>query len=96
MKKIVTSLALCLAGMTTFAQSTIFNNPDNKGYFGIRVGGEITCPGDIKVSHVSLDVFKVGGGVEFGGIYNAPIVANLYVEPGLNLYYNAYSAKRAM
>ena len=93
MKKIVTSLALCLAGMTTFAQSTIFNNPDNKGYFGIRVGGENTCPGDIKVSHVSLDVFKVGGGVEFGGIYNAPIVANLYVEPGLNLYYNAYSAK---
>lgn len=58
MKKILVSLALCLAGMTTFAQSTIFNNPDNKGYFGIRVGGEVVCPGDIKVNKVSMDVLK--------------------------------------
>lgn len=61
------------------------------GHFGIRVGGEIVCPGDISNSGVSVDAFSVGGGVEFGGIYYAPIKAGFYIEPGLKLYYNQYS-----
>lgn len=75
------------------AQSSIFNNPANKAYFGIRVGGDITCPGKISEDHVGLDVFKNGGGVEFGGIYNVPVVANFYIEPGLKLFYDTYSVK---
>lgn len=94
MKRLLFSMALiCLTGAAMHAQDRIFNNPDNKAYFGIRVGGEITCPGDVKADNVGVSVFKNGGGVEFGGIYNIPVVANFYIEPGLKLYYNTYSLK---
>lgn len=76
------------------AQSSIVNNPANKGYFGVRVSGDIACPGKVKSGGVSLDMFNVGGGVEAGAIYNAPIVANFYVEPGVKLFYNTYSVKK--
>lgn len=76
------------------AQSSIVNNPANKGYFGVRVSGDIACPGKVKSGSVSMDMFSVGGGVEAGVIYNAPIVANFYVEPGVKLFYNTYSVKK--
>lgn len=88
---------ICAAAIGVAAassQSSVFNNPDNKGFFGVRVAGDILCPGDISSEGVSLDIFNIGGGVEFGAIYNAPIVANFYIEPGLKLYYDTYSVKR--
>lgn len=95
MKKFLVSTALTvLACGSVMAQNTIVNNPDNKAYFGIRVGGEITCPGKVSEDNVSLSVFNNGGGVEFGGIYNVPVVANFYIEPGLKFYYNTYSLKK--
>ncbi len=66
------------------------------GHFGIRVGGEIICPGDISQDGVGVDAFSVGGGIEFGAIYYAPIKAGLYIEPGLKLYYNQYSLNSDM
>lgn len=94
MKRFLISTALfSLASLTLPAQNSVCNNPDNRAYFGIRVGGEITCPGNMKIENVSVDVFKNGGGIEFGGIYNLPVVANFYIEPGLKFYYNSYSIK---
>ena len=90
-KFFVSAVLVVFACASVVAQNTIVNNPDNKAYFGIRVGGEVTCPGDISVENVGLSVFKNGGGVELGGIYNVPVVANFYVEPGLKFYYNTYS-----
>lgn len=75
------------------AQTNIVNNPDNKAYFGLRAGGEITCPGNISVENVGLSVFNNGGGFEIGTIYNLPVVANFYIEPGLKFFYNSYSLK---
>lgn len=86
-------LAAC---MPVMAQNSIFNNPDNKGYFGIRVGGEVTAPGKLSSENVSVDMYKAGGGVEFGGIYNLPVVANLYIEPGLKFFYNTYSVDKKL
>ncbi|MDE6423577.1 MAG: hypothetical protein K2K95_09195, partial [Muribaculaceae bacterium] len=94
MKRFLISAALfSFASFTLPAQNTVYNNPDNRAYFGIRVGGEITCPGNFTMENVSVDIFKNGGGIEFGGIYNLPIVANFYLEPGLKFYYNTYSIK---
>lgn len=94
MKKIlVSTLFIVMACVSAMAQNTILNNPDNKAYFGIRVGGEITCPGNISAENVGVSIFKNGGGVELGGIYNIPIVANFYIEPGLKFFYNTYSLK---
>lgn len=94
MKRIIASMALLVsAGVSVMAQSSIVNNPDNKAFFGIRIGGEVTCPGNVTANNIGIGVFKNGGGVEFGGIYNVPVVANFYIEPGLKLYYNTYSLK---
>lgn len=94
MKKIIVSLMLAIsATVPAMAQNTIVNNPDNRAYFGIRVGGELTCPGKISADNIGISTFKNGGGVEFGGIYNIPVVANFYLEPGLKFYYNTYSLK---
>lgn len=94
MKKfLVSTILTVLACISVMAQNTIVNNPDNKAYFGIRVCGEVTCPGKISEDNVGISIFKNGGGVEFGGIYNAPVVANFYIEPGLKFYYNTYSLK---
>lgn len=95
MKKFLVSMMFVVAtSMSVMAQNAIVNNPDNKAYFGIRVGGEITCPGAISAYNVGMKFFNNGGGVEFGGIYNIPVVANFYIEPGLKLYYNTYSLKK--
>lgn len=94
MKKILIATALAVfAGASAMAQNPIVNNPDNKAYLGIRVGGEVTCPGDITVQNVGISAFKNGGGVEFGAIYNVPVAANFYIEPGLKFFYNSYSLK---
>ena len=94
MKKYHVSAALLLlSGLPMFSQNPVVDNPNNKGYFGIRLGGEITCPGKLSVENFSVSAFKNGGGVEFGGIYNFPVVANFYIEPGLKFYYNTYSFK---
>lgn len=82
-----------LSVVPSVAQNSIVNNPDNKAYFGIRAAGEISCPGEVTAEHVGMDVYKNGGGFEIGGIYNIPVVANFYIEPGLKFYYNTYSVK---
>lgn len=104
MKKII------LAAFATFAfygaanaQSVSLNSGDNKPYFGIRVSGDITCPQDLEapledlngdVFKGKLDAFKVGGGLEVGAIYNIPLFMNLYIEPGVSLFYNSYGTKK--
>jgi len=94
MKKLLFSLVMAaFASVSMTAQNSITNNPDNKAYFGFRVGGEVTCPGEISAGNINMSIFKSGGGIEFGGIYNIPVVANFYVEPGLNFFYNTYSLK---
>ncbi|MBD5228670.1 MAG: PorT family protein [Bacteroidales bacterium] len=94
MKKVLIAMAFAFtASLSMLAQSSIFNNPANKAYFGIRVAGEVTCPGEVSEDGTGISVFKNGGGVEFGGIFNAPVVANFYIEPGLKFYYNTYSMK---
>lgn len=71
---------------------SIVDNPNNKPYFGARVALDVTCPGDVKIKHgnssSAIDLYNPGCGLSFGAIYNIPLYANLYFEPGLQLYYN--------
>ncbi len=94
MKKVFVSLfaaVVCAAGASA---QTIVNNPDNLPYFGVRAGLDIACPGDMKSNGVGVDAFSNGAGFHVGAIYNKPVVANFYVEPGLSLYYNTYSINK--
>ena len=64
MKKILISAMLIVMGCFSMAaQNSIVNNPDNKAYFGIRVGGNLTCPGkltsDYKYIRYPIDIQRV-------------------------------------
>jgi len=90
MKKFLTALVLIIfATMPLFAQSRVVNNPANKAFWGIRAGGNITCPGEF----AGHDIFKKGGGADLGIIYNGPVVANFYLEFGLKFYYREIQLK---
>lgn len=105
MKKSLLTLALAMAGIFCVnAQDKIFDNPDNKPYFGARFSIDIDCPtqftakrpnGDNHIINDKFKAFKTGGGFELGGIYNYPIIANFYVEPGIDFYYNAYNYNKS-
>ncbi len=97
MKKFLLAIAVMLIGASgASAQEYLLNNPNNKGYFGVRVAGEVTAPGKFTAEGNGVKVFKNGGGFEAGAIYNAPVVANFYIEPGLKLYYNAYGLDKSI
>ena len=104
MNKTLLTLALAVSGFfCANAQDKIFDNPDNKPYFGARFSIDIDCPtkmtakvyDDNHITDIKSKVFKTGGGFELGGIYHYPIIANFYVEPGLGFYYNAYNFDEA-
>ena len=89
MKKLLLTLTLVLATLTAGAQN-IFNNPDNHRFFGVRLGLDVTCPtnANFKDAHTKIDVMNSGAGFSVGAIYQIPVFMNLYVEPGVGLYYH--------
>lgn len=95
MKKLLLLSLAAIASIGASAQSSITNNPNNKSYFGARLSVDASIPGNLKYTHgstsFSTDPFGTGGGVSVGGVYNIPVVANLYIEPGMELYYNTNS-----
>ncbi len=95
-KLILTCVLAAMAAVTTNAQS-IFNNPNNKSYWGVRVGLDVSNPtkvtfkdGDFKESE---SIYKSGAGISLGAIYHLPVVANFYFEPGASLFYNTWATK---
>lgn len=92
MKKLIAT-ALGVMALTASAQNDIFDNPDNKAYFGVRAGLDISAPGDLKLNNLKIDGFKPGAGFNVGAIYNIPVVANFYVEPGIGLFYSTFGVK---
>ncbi len=98
MKKLLLTAMLALATVAgASAQSTIFNNPDNEPYFGVRAMYNLKCPGKMKIDDAGkYQVLGKGSGFGIGVIYNVPMFANLYIEPGLTFYYNTESIKPGM
>ncbi|MDE5843474.1 MAG: PorT family protein [Muribaculaceae bacterium] len=87
-KSILLALAVLSGVGIASADSTIVNNPNNKPYFGARLSVESSVPGDLEYSNIKKSVYNSGAGLSVGMIYNQPIVANFYVEPGVELYYD--------
>lgn len=89
MKKLLIGALLSVAAISASAQSEIFNDGDHTAYFGARISLDITAPGDVNNhdTKMKVDLLRPGAGFSFGGIYNMPIIANLYFEPGFNFYY---------
>lgn len=96
MKKLKTIAAAVLltAAATTANAQDIFDSPDlNHPYFGVRLSYELSVPTDINYKttdfgSVNVNGFDAGSGFNLGAVYNIPVWRNLYVEPGVTLYYN--------
>lgn len=75
------------------AEASPYGNINPRPYWGMRAEIDVTLPSKfhtISTSHAE-SLFKPGMGVNVGAIYNVPLVSNLYLEPGANLYYQYYS-----
>lgn len=92
MKRFLLAMSLfsAVAAIPAAAQTEIFNNPDNRPFWGIRASADVSFPGNYKSKLLSLKMFSPGTGFSVGAIYNLPLVANLYFEPGLNFYFDTY------
>lgn len=93
MKRCLSLFIPLTLALPAFAQNLTLNNPDNSPYWGVRVGYDITIPGKWHFDGESVDMFRHGSGVSVGAIYNLPLKANLFFEPGLSLSYYGYSYK---
>lgn len=91
-KKVIILLAVLFGVSAIQAQNTV-DNPSNRAYFGLRAYDDIMFPCTFKAStsdglKYDGDKMKTGGGIDLGGIYNLPLKGNLFLEPGISLYYN--------
>ena len=66
------------------AQSYMFDNPENRTFFGVRAGLDVSSAAN------GGAMFGNKAGFSVGAVYDIPVVANFYFEPGLYLFYNTF------
>lgn len=90
MKKMSIFKNMAIAAVAAFAPATVsaasmaVDNPDNHSYLGVRAAVDISSAANGGAYYSSKAGFSVGG------IYNLPIVANFYFEPGLSVFYDTF------
>lgn len=97
MKKLALLFGILIAAcsFSVKAQDISFESDNNQPFLGIRLGLDISCPSNWKISNIgdtgstlSIPMFDNGAGFDLGAVYNIPLWKNLYFEPGLSIYYN--------
>lgn len=78
-KKIIFAVAVMLAPVVMQAQRPAF--------FGIRTSFDVTHPAGCN------DGINNGSGLTVMGVYNIPIGKNLFIEPGVGIFYNTMGIK---
>lgn len=77
-----------VGGSAVAETSYMFDNPDNKAYFGVRVGVDISSAANGGGNYSS------NAGFAAGAVYNIPLFMNLYFEPGLSFFYNTFGTNK--
>lgn len=90
MRRNIAISAILVFFMSAFAQNPVFNNPDNRPYWGIRGSFDISIPGDMETNGYKVKMFGQGYGGSVGAVYHLPVFANFFFEPGMSLYYDTY------
>lgn len=83
-KALATIILAAASSGVAGAQSYMFDNPENRTYFGVRAGLDISSAAN------GGAMFSNKAGFSAGAIYNIPVAANFYFEPGLYLFYNTF------
>ena len=55
---------------------------------GIRLGIDISIPGEVSYKNEHASLYKSGAGFSVTGLYHAYLNKKFYFEPGLNIFYN--------
>lgn len=82
---LVAAAAVTCGASAQSSDYTVFNNPDNHPYFGVRLGVDISNTAD-----ATCDSYSSGAGFHIGAVYNMPLYQNLYFEPGLSIFYDTF------
>lgn len=92
MKKFVSAVIIAATAFSGVQAQRIVNNPDNKGFWGVRASFDVSMPTKLSYDGTkeSERTFQNGVGFSVGAIYNLPIVANFYFEPGISFFYNTF------
>ena len=95
MKRLLTLTFGVVSALGSLAQTASLDNSENRPYLGARLSIDASIPTDVKFAvgngSYKSGLYGTGGGVSIGAVYNIPVVANLFVEPGLDLYYHTNS-----
>ncbi len=80
------AVALALVGSMAYARgaSLVVDNPENRTYLGARVALDISSAANGGAYYSNKPGFSLGA------VYHIPVVANLYFEPGLSMFYNVF------
>ncbi len=89
MKIRIASVLILLATALGAWSQNIFSSDDNHAFWGARMDIDVNIPGDYQTPIANFP-YKSGAGIGIGAIYNLPIIANLYFEPGATFYYDTY------
>ena len=90
-KPVVIPFLAVSATLASNAGNIVFDNPDNRLCWGVRVNLDVSAPGAWKNDLFSMKMFNSRIGFSAGGYMQLPVVANLYFEPGVSLFYDTYS-----
>lgn len=97
MKKLLLAAVAMMTAGAASAQGYLLDNPSNHAYFGVRGSYHLSLPGKEKAdaggTTTKTKMLGKGSGFTVGAIYNMPLVANMYLEPGVTLAYTTESFK---
>ena len=89
LRSILLGVALATGVAASNAETSyMFDNPDNKSFFGVRVGVDISSAANGGGNYSS------NAGFSAGAIYDIPLFMNLYFEPGLSFFYNTFGTSK--
>lgn len=84
LRNIAVAALAAVAPVAATAASLAVDNPENRAYLGVRAAVDVSSAANGGAYYSSKAGFSIGG------IYNLPIVANFYFEPGLSLFYDTF------
>ena len=77
-----------------FCVSEAFGQTENSRLtWGVKAKVDVEIPGKWKNDGVSLTTYRPGYGFTAGAVCNIDLGSNVYLEPGLTLFYEDYSYK---
>lgn len=87
-------IVMLLIGIISVAEAYSQTDGYKRVTFGIKASADIELPGKWKGDdNYSLTMYRPGYGFTAGGVCNIYLGSNVYLEPGLSLFYEDYSYK---